>query len=286
VKKILLIAGGSGQIGQELIYNLVKDFKIIATYNNYSKKLFKDKNVKWIKIDFSKNEIIENKFDYIINCIASHELTKNIKTIDYINSNIISVKNLINLGEKKKIKIFINLSTISIYAQNKDATLKESSIKDTFSLLGRTKYIGENIIKNSKLNYINLRLPGVISKQNKNRPWLNQIANKIKNHKTVKVFNVNNSYNAIIDVLEISKIIKYIIISRKKIRKSYNCSASTPIKIKDIINYLIKIYNSKSKIKILKNKKKTIIVSIKKISREFDYNLPNTWAVIERNFSK
>ena len=77
------------------------------------------------------------------------------------------MKNLINLGEKKKIKIFINLSTISIYAQNKNATLKESSIKDTFSLLGRTKYIGENIIKNSKLNYINLRLPGVISKQNK-----------------------------------------------------------------------------------------------------------------------
>jgi nucleoside-diphosphate-sugar epimerase len=286
VIKKLLLAGGSGQIGRELIYNLVKDFKIIATYNNYSKKLIKDKNVKWIKIDFSKNKRIAGKFDYIINCIASHEFTKNVKKINYINSNITSVKNLINIGKQKKIKIFINLSTISIYAPNKNVILKESSRKDTFSLLGRTKYKGENIIKNSKLNYINLRLPGVISKQNKNRPWLNQIATKIKNHKTVKVFNINNNYNAVIDVLEIGKIIKYIIINKKKIRKTFNCSASTPIKIKDIINYLIKIYNSKSKIKILKNKKKTVIVSIKKISEDFDYNLPNTWTVIKRNFNK
>ena len=286
MSKVILIAGGSGQIGQELICNLVKDFKIISTYNNYSKKLFKHQNLIWIKIDFSKKRRIKQKFGYIINCIASHEFTKNVTEKDYINSNVKSLENLIKLGVERKIKIFINLSTISIYEQNKNIILRETSKKDSHSLLGYTKSIGESILKKSKLNYINLRLPGVISKKSKIRPWLNKTAYKLKNHLPIKIFNIGKKYNSIIDVMEIVKIIKYIIKNNKKIRNSFNFSASKPIRLKKIINYLVKIYNSKSKIEVLKNKKKTVVISVKKITRNLNYNLPNTMNIIERNFYK
>ena len=49
--------------------------------------------------------------------------------------------------------------------------------RDDESILGSSKYIGEKIIEMSDLNFVNLRLPGVLTLDNNliSRPWLKKI---------------------------------------------------------------------------------------------------------------
>lgn len=282
--KTILIAGASGQVGSELISYLKKNYKIIATYNKSKKNLLKDKNVKWLKIDFSKQNIVKSRFDYIINCIASHEFTRKITAKKYIESNIICIKNLVSLGIKKKIKIFINFSTISIYGKVDKKILNEKYNKKNQNILGITKLIGENIIKYSSLNYVNLRLPGIITKVDSIRPWLNKIAFDIKNSKKLSIFNLNSKFNSLIDVFELNKII-HLIIKKKKIRSEYNVSASKPIKVNNIIKYLKNKFRSSSRIIIKKNNINTFLISSKKIKKDLNYSAPSANKIITRNFN-
>lgn len=283
--KRILVAGASGQVGLELISLLKKNYKILATYNKSKKNLIKHKNIKWIKINFSKKYKVKYKFSYIINCIATHEFTKKKTIKKYIESNILCIKNLVKLGILKKIILFINLSTINIYGKINKKILDEEYKKKEQDILGLTKLIGENIIKDSSLNYINLRLPGIISKKNSNRPWLNKITLKIKNSELINIFNINKKINGILDILELYKLIKYLIIKNKIIKNDYNIAASKPLKIYTIIKFLINKFSSSSKIVIKNSKKKTFLISTKKIKKDLKFNFSTTYQIIKRNFN-
>ena len=54
------------------------------------------------------------------------------------------------------------------------------------------KFKCEKLIEKSGLNYVNLRLPGVLntfSKEIKNRPWINLISNKLINNEEFSIYN-------------------------------------------------------------------------------------------------
>ena len=58
------------------------------------------------------------------------------------------------------------------------------------------------------INFINLRFPGILcSRKNNFRPWLQTLINKIKNHENIKVHNINNYFNNVIDTQEIARLI-------------------------------------------------------------------------------
>ena len=95
-KKIFLISGGSSKIFQELLQkNYFGNSKIIAIYNS-SKKLFKSKNVKYLKINYNKDfklsrieQLIESYHKIIFINFASKKNDKiflDIKYDDFIKS--------------------------------------------------------------------------------------------------------------------------------------------------------------------------------------------------------
>ena len=52
---------------------------------------------------------------------------------------------------------------------------------------GSFKLISERLLEKSKINYVNLRLPGILcSNTNINRPWLNLIFRKLKKNENIK----------------------------------------------------------------------------------------------------
>ena len=105
----------------------------------------------------------------IINCIATHEFSEKKNIYEYLDSNLISIMNIIKCFEKRKIKV-INLSTISIYSLVDQEYLDEKTEKISSSYLSITKYIGEKIFEDSSLDVINLRLPGVLCLNSKQEP--------------------------------------------------------------------------------------------------------------------
>lgn len=94
------------------------------------------------------------------------------------------MKNLVLYAKQVKTKLFINLSTLSVYGEIRKKLLNENYAPVNQSWLGITKFRAEKFLKISSINYINLRLPGVLT-INKNfiRPWLKTLILKIKTKK-------------------------------------------------------------------------------------------------------
>ena len=69
----ILILGGTGTVGIELINLLNKNFNIYSTYRN-KKKIRKIKNVNWIN-DKKIKLLKKIKFRFLINCIAVHSFS-------------------------------------------------------------------------------------------------------------------------------------------------------------------------------------------------------------------
>tara|TARA_B100000959_G_scaffold276849_1_gene332324 strand:+ start:99 stop:953 length:855 start_codon:yes stop_codon:yes gene_type:complete len=282
---IILITGANGLVGRDLIRNLPENYKIFAVYR--TKNAFsgsKYKNVKWIKYDLSKKINLKIKPHIIVNCVATHEFSKNFFFNNYFKSNVLSMMNIIEFAKEKKVKKIINLSTISIYGKVNVNLLDEKYIPIEPNLLGVTKYISENLLYYQPINFINLRLPGVLeSSKNCTRPWLKIIINKIKNNKKIEIYSEKKSFNNVIDVKEIIRLILKVINSKKIIRDTFNLSASSSIKLGSLINKIKKYYNSRSKIHFQKNKKKSYLISVDKIRKKIGFNPASTEQIINRN---
>jgi dTDP-4-dehydrorhamnose reductase len=275
----ILICGSSGEVGRDLVYYLSKKNKIYAF--SRSQKKIKNKKVITGKIDFSKKFKFNKKIDLIINCIATHEFSEKKNIYEYLDSNLISIMNIIECFENKKIKI-INLSTISIHSLVNQEYLDEKTEKISSSYLSITKYIGEKIFEDSSLDVINLRLPGVLCLNSKQqRPWINILINKIKNNKNIEIKNLSKKFNSIVDTKEISKFIDYIK-NKKIINGTYNLAASKPIKMDKIISIIKKYFYSTSTITNKGNDKKSVIIPLNKINKVMKYRSTSVEKVLKR----
>jgi|TARA_B100001059_G_scaffold236621_1_gene288330 nucleoside-diphosphate-sugar epimerase len=270
----ILITGANGSVGSDLVYFFSKFFLVYAIYRNPNSvnKSLKSKNIKWIKFDLSKKININIKPEVIIHCAVTHEF-KEKKTIEeYVNSNILTTKNLIEFSSRKKNIKFFNFSTYAIYNRN------------LIDILSVTKTISEHLIKKSNLNFLNIRLPGVLSYINSDyrRPWINFLINQLKNNKKIKLFNKNNNFNMLIDTFEI---FRFLIaqIKRKKIKNGIvDLQANKSMKLFKIINFIKKKTNSKSKVSYFNKKLKDKPHFKNLIHRKYKFKVASSEQIIER----
>ena len=119
--KTILISGCAGFIGQNLIKNLINDYKIIGIDSFYSsnedsiKKFFINNNFKFINACITSLPEIQEEVDIIFNlaCPASPPIYQK-DPIFTLNTNYLGTKNLLDLA-KKKSSIFIQASTSEVY---------------------------------------------------------------------------------------------------------------------------------------------------------------------------
>ncbi len=273
----ILITGANGTVGSDLVYFFSKYFFVYAIYrsSNFVNKKLRSNRIKWIKHDLSEEIRVKINPNVIIHCAVTHEFKKNSKAEDYVNSNILSLQNLVKFAIKKKDIKFFNFSTFSIYKNSKT------------NFLSITKLISEHLLKKSKIDYLNIRLPGVLSYINKDtkRPWLNTIINNLRYGKTVSIFNKNKKFNSVIDTFEIFKFISSQLKNKKMPNGIINFQASDTVLLKSLIDKIKLKFNSKSNIKYFERKdiknlplNKFKLISIKK----FDYKISSVNAVIDR----
>ena len=275
----ILITGGTGSIGSKVIKELKKKHIIFSTFRQNNRP--DNHEIKWIKFQNLRKKKFE--VDIIINCIVTHENSKKNKLIDYINSNIKSMDDITNYSKKNKIKLIVNLSTISVYKKNAK-TINEDCEIDNSNFLSLTKSLGELILKNSNLNYINLRLPSVIDFNGNNYNWINRCYNNLKFNKKVDLKNPNNKINEIIDIEEILNFIEYILDKKLyKFKETINFVPKDKIEIRKIVDMMRNNLKSKSRIKYFKTNDKEKYYSSKKIINLFNYKVTNIDKIILRN---
>ena len=187
----ILVSGASGQIGSDLVRNLSKNFKIIAIYNT-KKKIIKLKNVVWIKHNFEKKLLrkFNNRPKYIIHCAVNQKYFQNNEK-KYFQSNSLIMENIIDFAKKNKSNFILNLSSIDVYGFINKSFVSEEYLPLQPNIYGKMKLKLEEKLYKENINFVNLRLPGVLSKKNQNlqRPWLNKIIKQIKQNKKINIFN-------------------------------------------------------------------------------------------------
>jgi len=287
----ILITGANGLIGRDLVNKLSTKYKIFGIYRKRNTQLKKIKNVKWIKHDLKKKISlkIQPKPKYIIHCAATHEFSKKKTTNDYFDSNVESLQNTIDFARKNKVKLIINLSTITVYGDVKKSVLTEDYSPKNPNILGITKLISEDLLYKQKINFINIRLPGVLCrsfKENTSRPWLNKIFYNIRKNKKINVYNFNSDFNNVIDTEELAKFVKFLIKKEIVIRDTFNFATTKPIRLKNIIENIKRKLNSSSEVVNSISKKKSFVISIDKLIKKLNYKTISTEDIIQNNLKR
>ena len=294
----ILITGGAGYIGRQII-NLIdkKKFNIVVVDNlNTTKKNYLPKNIKVEKINILNKKKLEKlfsfyNFDGVIHLAAKCVVSESQKYPDiYYETNIIGTQNVIRYSKKFKVKHFIFSSSCSIYG-NSDGIVKENNKKKPVSYYGKTKLIGENLIKrsfkNTKIKFVILRYFNVVGADLKNKigeigdkdRLFNNISKKVIN----KNFNINiygNDYKTkdgtcirdYMHVYDLAKIHLSCLKKFKHVRKSLelNCSYGKGYSVLDIVKSFEKI--SKRKINLIYKERRNgdtekVIASNKKLNQ-------------------
>ena len=281
----ILISGVDGNVGREIVNQLTKKkkYKLFLFTNKKNKKI---ENFKIFYQNLTKPINLKLKLYAVIHCAAKHRFSKKGNNMRNIySSNIKMTKNLIKFCNKNNVKKLIFLSSVDVYGQIKNKVLFEDHKPLKPDMYGKSKFISEKLLcnKNNKFKAICLRIPGIFTFNLKNNyPLIIKIVKLIMDNKDVYTYNLNKKFNNILDVKEIVKFIM-IALNKKKIKSNiYNFSASNPIQFIYLIRLLKKILKSKSKIIDTKPKKTSFVISIKKISRDFNFKISSTKNIVTR----
>jgi len=244
VNSKILVAGGSGFIGSNLINKLLTDSnEVISISKNKSNFFQKTDKFQHIITDLSK-PITHNNFEslkgveYIINCSGyiDHRNFSN-GGREIFNSHLISLQNLTNIASNLKVKAFIQIGSSDEYGKIK-SPIKESTRETPTTPYGLGKLASTHLLqqhfREGLLNTVIVRPFLVFGElQNKNRflPYL--IDNCIKN----KRFKVTKG-EQIRDYLYIKDFIDGIVKclnNEKAYGEIINIASGKPISIKEVI---------------------------------------------------
>lgn len=158
--KKILVFGGSGFIGKNLTLYFSKSFSVTSTYysNKPIEKEFKNKNIKWVKVNLFKEseikKILKNNYDYVIQAAA---FTAGVKVMiedpySFIGKNAIMNSLILKNVALSKIKHFIFLScTVMYHHSNKNLSENDfdyyKSINVNYEGIASTKLYIENLCK-------------------------------------------------------------------------------------------------------------------------------------------
>lgn len=255
----VLITGSSGFLGYELTkYFLKKNFSVISTYNSKKPKLSKNKNLKLLKIDLTR-EKLTTKCDIIIHCASVTPVNSKDNKKLYI-SNMKMFKNVTYNFEN--IKKFFFMSTMSVYGEIKTKKINEKTKSNRPNYYGKSKIDCEKILlklqKKNKILSIVLRLPGTVGKTSHSN-FITNLVNKLLNNKQIEINNLESKFNNIVHSKDIFLFISRTIKKNKKGFYLANLASKNPVKIKNILRFLINKTNFKNKILFKKNTKSFII---------------------------
>ena len=297
----ILITGSAGFIGYHLAKYLLKDKKhkifgldslnsyySLSLKKNRLKELLKFKNFKFFKINLKNKTkttplFEKNKFDIVIHLAAQAGVRYSVqKPQSYLDNNIISFFNILDLARKFKIKHFIFASTSSVYGdQPKFPTHENCNTDKPLSFYAATKKSNE-VLAHSYSNIFKLPCTGlrfftVYGPYGRPDMALFKFTKNILKNRKIELFNSGNhdrDFTYIDDICEFIVRILNKPLNDKIPFNVINLGNGKSRKLKDYISNLEKSLGKKS-IKInLKLQKGDILkthADIKKIAKKTKY---------------
>jgi nucleoside-diphosphate-sugar epimerase len=227
------------------------------------------------------SKIDKFKFNGIFHLASQQPSNKIITYDDYYRSNVLSTIILLNYFNKKKIDFFLYTSTISIFGNNSNEVIDESTKPNPINYYGLTKYIAESILQIESINFdsklIICRLQSVFGKDD-GYGIVNTFYEALVKNECIEIYS-NGTISR--NLLLINDVIKVLITISKDFSKVenfeiFNIASSNSMKTVEIANFIKNHLQSNSKINCVEKKYMfdwDVFVSNKKVTNFFNIEL-------------
>ena len=274
----IIVTGSSGFIGSILVKELIKNnYKVIGidiVPSTFIDNNYKEYNIDLTDINQYNNIIIDGKILCVCHLAAKIRVDESMVDPNlYYYNNISGLINLLNWCVHLQINNFLFASTAAVYGNTiQDFTkgYKEEEAGNPVSIYGKTKLMGEQILKDYQIHGINgyiFRFFNVCggSELNHGKPihLLPILINNLRENKDIKIFGDDyetDDGTCVRDYVHLLDICNAFILCIKNgfnnNFKIYNLGSSNGFSVKQIVDECISQYNADNSIKILIEKRR------------------------------
>lgn len=217
----ILITGGSGFLGGNLIVQISQRFNIYSTYNTVIPN-FKNQT----RLDITNEKevfdiLLEIKPDVIIHTAAMTNINKCfLDKVSCWKVNVEGTKNIVSAAEHIGSRL-IYISTDMVYSGN-ESFYTETSEPKPICYYGKTKLEAEKIVGVSKLSYIIARVSLIYGLSKNNRKiFSEEIIKLLKQQRVIKLF--TDEYRTPIYIDDLCKIL-FTLIDKSDLTGIFNIS--------------------------------------------------------------
>lgn len=237
----ILITGASGFIGSNIMEYLEgKGNVVFGCVRTQEKK----KNEKYIVCDLAK-EVLDVDVDVIIHAagICSYG---NTDFNAFFNGNIVATKNVLEYAKLHKVKRIIFLGSVESYGEV-NGVLREDSPRNNPNDYGITKYVAEQLIRNSGIPYYIFILPGVVGR-NCGGNWIMNAAKALYSNKRVTYYNGQGLFNNILDIQDLCIFIEKLLIESMNKSETYLLGSNEKLTVENVVYFLKDKFSSASEL--------------------------------------
>lgn len=248
-----LITGASGIIGRYLLGDFQSaGHQVVGVYRNNEPTIARDwddSQVDWIKVDLTDNLADLESVEVVVHAAGHTNLIPDSTPNDFIQSNVMTTLNLADYAKSTGVRLFVYLSTMSMYGSITGIEVDEEMPLNDPGMYGLSKYIGETILREYAEFFpsICIRLPGVVG-PGYFKPWIGSVLQKALINEPISIYNPNSPFNNVVHLSDLARFILGVVESNNSGYKNVNLAADSPMSIRDVVNLIIDLTESKSKV--------------------------------------
>lgn len=245
----ILVTGASGFIGSNIMDSLESKGHVV--YGCCHTKVVEKDN--FISCDLSKC-MPDLQVDIIVHAAAACP-SEHIMFNDYFNNNVIATKNVLEYAKNCHVQRIIYIGAVSSYGKINDV-LREGSPHNDPEDYGLTKYIAEQMVRNSGIPYYILILPGVVGNGCKDS-WIMKTARAIYNNENLNYYNGQGMFNNVLEIGDLCRFIVELLDKERCESDTYLLGSEEKMFTKDVIEYLKSRLASNSQLFEIRREDKT-----------------------------
>ncbi len=256
-KKKILVTGGSGFIGAELIKILIYSGYRVNCLDIKRPSFLNSKNFKFFKGSVNDKKLVKKA---ILNCNSVIHLAASLgvqhtdnNIIECLDLNIYGTRNLLEIAQKFKLDKFIFISSSEVYGEQTKFPIKEDYELKNKSIYATSKIVAEQYVRGFyqkyKLKYNIVRFFNVYGPGQKENFVMSKFKKQIKSNEPLTVFGNGNQIRSFCNVSDATKGLIQVL-EKGKPNEIYNIGNNNePISMYDLAKRFTEVSGKNVKIK-------------------------------------